>query len=311
VDTAELNFWFPPRKEVNATEDITLGHHTSSNSDDDSAGQQLVQELGKSNRGEHLLRPIEASNNSSTTISAAATHLEMTDAECFEIGYATLDQHEVQTPTEEDIAIDTDREMPIAKSSGLAEQTSPISMEDIQIDDDDLRLLEPHPNAYESVERRIIAQHDAVNMDDWFYQTPKLSNIEQPSERELADTQEWGHIDPRKVWPEELSSKWVEDKRNEIKARGGRKANFGKLITSQILQEQEDNGWKTHQTREARPMTAERRRINDKLDEMLGLKDMSGMVPVVRSHVLYMTDIDVQKGRGGGRGKNSRTFRVG
>jgi hypothetical protein len=38
------------------------------------------------------------------------------------------------------------------------------------------------------------------------------------------------HIDPRLHWPQPHSKEWHEKKQEEIKARGGRKANFGKIV---------------------------------------------------------------------------------
>ena len=44
----------------------------------------------------------------------------------------------------------------------------------------------------------------------------------------LADEPVYACIDPRVHWPQEHSEAWLESKQEEIAARGGRKANFGK-----------------------------------------------------------------------------------
>ncbi|KAI9642874.1 hypothetical protein NHQ30_008608 [Ciborinia camelliae] len=63
----------------------------------------------------------------------------------------------------------------------------------------------------------------------------------------------WGHIDPRIVWPKEQSESWYEAKRKEIDARGGKKANFGKLLTAQVRKERSDRGWHPNQNKDFVP----------------------------------------------------------
>lgn len=65
-----------------------------------------------------------------------------------------------------------------------------------------------------------------------------------------ANTQIWGSIDPRIVWPRELSEEWYEAKRKEIDARCGRKANFGILLTQQVRKERKERGWLPNQNKE-------------------------------------------------------------
>lgn len=55
------------------------------------------------------------------------------------------------------------------------------------------------------------------------------SRLSQPTSDELLKNQKWGHIDPTKNWPQEYSAEWLEEKRREIEARSGRKANYKKL----------------------------------------------------------------------------------
>lgn len=61
---------------------------------------------------------------------------------------------------------------------------------------------------------------------DFFLEQQSRSS--QPTHGELLKHQNWGHVDPRKVWPQHRSAEWLEAKRKEIEARSGRKANYGK-----------------------------------------------------------------------------------
>lgn len=90
----------------------------------------------------------------------------------------------------------------------------------------------------------------------------------------------WGHIDPRAAWSKLREKEWVEDKIKEIAARGGRKANFGKKLTSQIIKERLGNGWDLHQDKpvdiDERP---EWREDTETLERIYGVKDMDELVP--------------------------------
>lgn len=99
----------------------------------------------------------------------------------------------------------------------------------------------------------------------------------------------WGHIDPRTKWSKQLESEeslgeFLEKKMKEIEARGGRKANFGKKLTSQMIQERRSNGWLPGQDKPAdidKTWTADTR----VLEENLGVRDMDEMEPgVVSNH---------------------------
>ncbi|CAD6445242.1 0ed57a5b-cdea-494d-973b-08ad5e78df35 [Sclerotinia trifoliorum] len=74
-----------------------------------------------------------------------------------------------------------------------------------------------------------------------------------PQPETAAKTQIWGSIDPRIVWPKEQSEGWYEAKRKEIDARGGKKANFGILLTAQVRKERSDRGWHPNQNKEYVP----------------------------------------------------------
>lgn len=77
----------------------------------------------------------------------------------------------------------------------------------------------------------------------------KEQNI-MPQSDNAAETQIWGNIDPRVVWPKEQTESWYEAKRKEIDARGGKKANFGILLTAQVRKERADRGWHLNQNKE-------------------------------------------------------------
>ncbi|KAF7858453.1 hypothetical protein EAF04_009054 [Stromatinia cepivora] len=74
-----------------------------------------------------------------------------------------------------------------------------------------------------------------------------------PQPESAAKTQIWGNIDPRIVWPKEQPEGWYEAKRKEIDARGGKKANFGILLTAQVRKERSDRGWHPNQNKEYVP----------------------------------------------------------
>ncbi|TGO08740.1 hypothetical protein BTUL_0194g00200 [Botrytis tulipae] len=80
----------------------------------------------------------------------------------------------------------------------------------------------------------------------------KEQNI-MPRSDNAAETQIWGNIDPRVVWPKEQTESWYEAKRKEIDARGGKKANFGILLTAQVRKERADRGWHLNQNKEYVP----------------------------------------------------------
>ncbi|TGO58438.1 hypothetical protein BCON_0055g00410 [Botryotinia convoluta] len=80
----------------------------------------------------------------------------------------------------------------------------------------------------------------------------KEQNI-MPQSDNATETQIWGNIDPRVVWPKEQSKSWYEAKRKEIDARGGKKANFGILLTAQVRKERADSGWHLNQNKEYAP----------------------------------------------------------
>jgi hypothetical protein len=125
----------------------------------------------------------------------------------------------------------------------------------------------------------------------------------QPSQEQLSK-QIWGHIDPRTQWPNELSEEWLAEKRREIDARGGRKANFGKLLTAQVVKERRDNGWGVHQNKE---IDEEKRMQTARhCEELFGIKGIDDLVSSLRdSQLVIMT-----KPKEGKRKRNPKFYPV-
>lgn len=109
----------------------------------------------------------------------------------------------------------------------------------------------------------------------------KHSTDAQPTPQELIKTQKWGHGDPRIIWPRKQSPEWLAEKQREIAARGGRKANFGKLLTPQVVKERKERGWGIHQNKDV--VDDEKSRDAARaLQELFGIKDIDDLEPGVR-----------------------------
>ena len=148
---------------------------------------------------------------------------------------------------------------------------------------------EPHPDSVEAKRRRKAAAYDSSVLDSFLAKQRNADPDVQPTAQELFKTQIWGHIDPRVVWPKEQSAEWLEEKRREIDARGGKKANFGKLLTAQVRKERRDNGWGIHQRKDI--VHTERTDEHKKhLEELLGIKDLDEFEPGVRDGQLVMIE---------------------
>jgi hypothetical protein len=152
------------------------------------------------------------------------------------------------------------------------------------------------------------ASYDPAALDSWLMKQSLSDDDNQPTPQELIDTQLWGHIDPQAVWPKKHSEEWLAEKRKEIEARGGRKANFGKLLTPQVIKERRENGWNMHQNKAI---------VNDEkseeaakaLQELFGIEDIDDLEPSVRGGQLVMVEKAVdEEGR---RRKKPVTYVVG
>lgn len=88
----------------------------------------------------------------------------------------------------------------------------------------------------EKQRQRLTEAHDTSALDRFIYgqegssQPPPgvvATAKREPSKRENVF---YGHIDPRTHWTRPRSDEWYQKKEEEIQARGGRKANFGKAV---------------------------------------------------------------------------------
>jgi len=150
------------------------------------------------------------------------------------------------------------------------------------------------------------ASYDPSTLDSFLASQSQPDTGIQPSPHELAKTQVWGHIDPRVKWPKEHSEEWLAEKRREIESRGGRKANFGRLLTTQVVKERRDNGWGIHQTKDVvdDERSAEGARA---LEELLGLKGLDVFEPGLRNGQLVMIEKAADEN---GKKKRKGTLRV-
>lgn len=189
-----------------------------------------------------------------------------------------------------------------------------VETDSVKIEDNEAGWQTTLPlNSLEYTRAQKAENFNPSELDSWLYKSPKISPDAQPSSRDLLDTQTWDEVNPKTTWPEVLSESWIEDKRKEIKARGGRKKNFGKILTRQLVQERTDNGWSLFQDREVQPLTVEAREAMRGVDELFGLKGVDDMVPAVRNGVLLMVDEEVEQPVRRGRPKSTvlRAYQVG
>lgn len=138
------------------------------------------------------------------------------------------------------------------------------------------------PSFLENTRQQRAASFDERAFDKFLssqtYETP--SNIHR---------QAWGHIDPRVKWPKQHDESWLEQKREEIEARGGRKANYGKILTSQIVKERRQKGWQIHQTKEV-PARLQMGDGSKHMEALFTLPDPSSLEPVLRNGQLFMAE---------------------
>lgn len=163
------------------------------------------------------------------------------------------------------------------------------------------------PQSLETKRRQKAATFDTSELDSFLAKQAEPESEIQPTPQELAKTQIWGHINPTVIWPKETSEEWYDEKRREIEARGGRKANFGKLLTAQVRKERVDNKWHIHQNSNAveRDVMAETARH---MEELFGIK-VDDLVPGVRNGQLVMIEKPMDE-NGNGRKKKKAASKV-
>jgi len=142
---------------------------------------------------------------------------------------------------------------------------------------------------------------DSTVLDGFLHKQQSAAVLKQePTSEELNAGQLWGNIDPRVSWPKQHSEGWLAEKRLEIRARSGRKANFGKLLTPQVVKERKENGWNLHQNRKM---------VEDfdgakALEALFGIKDIDKLELGVDAEgkLVMKRRIDVDESDESGRG---------
>lgn len=159
----------------------------------------------------------------------------------------------------------------------------------------------------ETKRRQRAATFDTSELDSFLAKQAEPESEIQSTPQELAETQIWGHINPTVVWPKETLEEWYDEKRREIDARGGRKANFGKLLTAQVRKERADKKWHIHQNSAAvkGEIMAETARH---MEELFGIK-VDDLVPGVRNGQLVMIEKPMDE-NGNGRKKRKTALKV-
>lgn len=161
----------------------------------------------------------------------------------------------------------------------------------VEVGEQDIRPPTADKRAPEQSQRQQHARTDSSSLDRFLSQPP----ARRPSSSEgLNQNQLWGHVDPREVWPQHLTEEWREAKQREIEARGGRKANYKKLLTSQVRKERAERGWGIHQDKDADD-DEKWADATQALEELFGLKDTDELVPGVRDGQLVMVEEDIDK----------------
>lgn len=156
-------------------------------------------------------------------------------------------------------------------------------------------LLVPQvPQSLEAQRQQKAATFDTSELDSFLIKQAEPESDLQPTPQELAETQIWGHINPYKVWPKETSEGWLAEKRQEIDARGGRKANYGKLLTAQVRKERMEKGWHIHQNSEAVP-DEKMKETARRMEELFGIKGIDELIPGVRNGRLVMMEKPVDE----------------
>jgi len=168
-------------------------------------------------------------------------------------------------------------------------------------------------NSLERVRVYKTSTYNPADLDSWLHKSSLMPDDAQHTTKELLETQIWDELNPRTAWPEILSESWIEDKRKEIKARGGRKKNFGRILTEQVMQEKRENGWSLFQNKAVAPINDMQTEIVKGVDDLFRLKNVEATVPAVRNGVLCMVQVeDESERRKRGRPKSaSKSYQFG
>ena len=169
----------------------------------------------------------------------------------------------------------------------------------------------PPPISIEAIRAQRAANFDTTELDSFLFKQAQPQSDEQPTNKELLSTQIWGHIDPRVAWPRMMTEEERQEKIKEIEARGGRKANFGKILTAQVRKERADRGWNVHQTSEWRS-EEECKEMDRRLEEFFGKEGLGNCIPGIRNGRLVMIEqLEPEESQTGpGRRKRRREPRI-
>jgi hypothetical protein len=148
---------------------------------------------------------------------------------------------------------------------------------------------EPQTLSIEAIRSQRAANFDTAELDSFLFRQAQPRSDEQPTNKELLSTQIWGHIDPRIAWPRKMTEEERQEKIKEIESRGGRKANFGKILTAQVRKERAEKGWSIHQTSEWRS-EEECNEMDRRLEELFGKDGLGNCVPGIRNGRLVMIE---------------------
>lgn len=147
----------------------------------------------------------------------------------------------------------------------------------------------PPPSSIETIRAQRAANFDTTELDSFLFKQAQPESYEQLTTKELLNTQIWGHIDPRVAWPRKMTEEERQEKIKEIEARGGRKANFGKILTAQVRKERAEKGWNIHQTSEIRSEEG-CKEMDRRLEELFGKEDLGNCFPSIRNGRLVMIE---------------------
>jgi hypothetical protein len=147
----------------------------------------------------------------------------------------------------------------------------------------------PLPNSIEATRAQRAANFDTSELDKYLFKQAQPKSDESSTTKELLATQIWGNVDPRIAWPRKMTPEEIKEKIKEIEARGGRKANFGKLLTAQVRKEKAEKGWGIHQTGEKRSQT-ECDEMARRMGELFGNEGLANCVPGIRNSRLVMIE---------------------
>jgi hypothetical protein len=137
-----------------------------------------------------------------------------------------------ETPIEDaTAAITLDVKEPELEADKIVDKSEADPEKTAANDSAEVSLIRPNPK---SLAARLKSEdYDPSILDAFIKKQSESKSDQEPTEKELLDTQIWGHIDPRVAWQKEYSEEWYEAKKIEIAKRPSRKQRFGKVRKQQ------------------------------------------------------------------------------